>query len=102
MNIDGLSLSALDPYARSQVRTRPTILFFSPASQSVPAFLEYWVDGKGLTVVRVPDPAVVEEMVLRSLPSLIVIDAEGSGAAGLALCTRLKGDSYTAIVPLAA
>jgi GGDEF domain-containing protein len=52
--------------------------------------------------VPVTDPGVVEEMVLRSLPSLIVIDADGAEAAGLALCTRLKGDSYTAIVPLAA
>ncbi len=102
MSGDGLSLSALDPYARSQVRTRPTILFFSPASHTIPAFLDRWVEGKGLTVVRVPDPAVVEETVLRSLPTLIVIDTEGTGTAGLALCTRLKNDSYTAIIPLAA
>jgi len=44
----------------------------------------------------------VHELVLRSLPQLVVIDADGSGTVGLELCTRLKGDSYSAIVPLAA
>src|SRR5439155_18410232 len=34
------------------------------------------------------------------LPRLVVIDAEG-GPQGLELCTRLKADSYSAIVPLA-
>jgi GGDEF domain-containing protein len=84
------------------VRTRPTILFFSPAGRSAPDFLAHWVDGKGFTVLQVTDPAVIEEMVLRSLPKLVVIDADAPGPAGLALCARLKADSYSAIVPLAA
>jgi GGDEF domain-containing protein len=84
------------------VRTRPTILFFSPAGRSAPDFLAHWVDGKGFTVTHVTDPAVIEEMVLRSLPLLVVIDADAPGPAGLQLCTRLKSDSYSAIVPLAA
>jgi len=84
------------------LRTRPTILFFSPARRSVPAFLARWVEGKGLTIVPVPEAAAVEETVLRSLPSMVVIDADGGDPAGLELCARLKGDSYSAIVPLAA
>src|SRR5207253_10328355 len=100
-SIGGLSLGALDPYVRRQVRgTRPTILFFSPAGRTVPDFLTRWVNGKGLTIVPVPDPADVEQRVLRSLPQLVVIDADG-GPQGLGLCTRLKADSYSAIVPLA-
>jgi len=99
--IRGLSLGALDPYVRRQVRgTRPTILFFSAAGRTVPDFLARWVNGKGLTIVPVPDPADVEQRVLRSLPQLVVIDADG-GPQGLALCARLKADSYSAIVPLA-
>jgi len=86
---------------RRQVRgTRPTILFFSPAGRTVPDFLARWVDGKGLTIIAAPDSADVEQRVLRSLPQLVVIDADG-GPQGLALCTRLKADSYSAIVPLA-
>src|SRR3989449_3514725 len=49
------------PYVRRQVRgTRPTILFFSPAGRTVPDFLARWVNGKGLTIVPVPDAADVE------------------------------------------
>ena len=79
---------------------RPTILFFSPNGRSVPDFLTRWVDGRALTVVPLTDPGEVEQLVLRSLPRLVVIDAEG-GPQGLELCTRLKADSYSAIVPLA-
>ncbi len=84
------------------MRTRPTILFFSPADRPIPSFLECWVDSKKLTVVRVPTAAAVLERVLRSLPVLILIDADGPGDGGLELCARLKSDSYSAIVPLAA
>jgi len=84
------------------VRTRPTILFFSPAGRSAPDCVRQWADGKGLTIIPVPDPAALQEMVLRSLPQLVVIDADATGATGLELCARLKSDSYSAIVPLAA
>jgi diguanylate cyclase (GGDEF)-like protein len=78
------------------------MLFFSPADCPVPPVVARWVEGKGLTVVPVHDPGAAEELVLRSLPALVVIDADGSGATGLELCARLKSDSYSAIVPLAA
>jgi GGDEF domain-containing protein len=48
------------------------------------------------------DPTLIEQMVLRTLPSLILVDADGAGSEGLKLCGRLKSDPYTAIVPLAA
>jgi len=80
--------------------TRPTILFFSPAGRNVPDFLARWVAGRGLTVLPVPEAADVEQRVLRSLPALVVVDADG-GPLGLQLCARLKADSYSAIVPLA-
>ncbi len=78
------------------------MLFFSPADCPIPQAVARWVEGRGLTVVPVHEPAAAEELVLRSLPALVVIDADGSGAAGLELCARLKSDSYSAIVPLAA
>jgi diguanylate cyclase (GGDEF)-like protein len=84
------------------VRTRPTILFFSPVGRPVPDFVTRWAKSKGLTVVPVHDPALVEQMVLRALPSLVLVDVDATGAQGLELCARLKTDPYTAIVPLAA
>ncbi len=84
------------------MRSRQAILFFSPAGRAVPDFVTTWVNGKGLPVLTVPQAAVVEQRVLRALPTLVVIDADSAGAQGLELCARLKGDPYTAIVPLAA
>jgi len=34
------------------VRTRPTVLYYSPAGRSVPEFVTQWVDGTGLTVYQ--------------------------------------------------
>src|SRR5436305_12789541 len=77
-SIGGLSLGALDPYVRRQVRgTRPTILFFSAAGRTVPDFLACSVNGTGLTIVPVPAPADVEQRVLRSLQQLVARDAHG-------------------------
>jgi diguanylate cyclase (GGDEF)-like protein len=84
------------------VRTRPTILFFSPAQRSAPDVVTQWVNGRGLVVVPLVDAADVEQRVLRTLPQLVVIDGDGADATGLALCRRLKSDPYTAIVPLVA
>ena len=82
------------------MRTRPTVLYYSPAGRSVPEFVTQWVDGTGLTVVPLADAATVEEMVLRMLPSLVIVDADSAGGGGLELCVRLKADPYTGIVPL--
>ncbi len=84
------------------MRTRPTILFFSPAGRPVPDFVTRWVNGKGLTIIPLREPAEVEQRVLRSRPQLVVVDADGHEAQGIQLCSRLKADPYTAIVPLAA
>ena len=60
------------------------------------------MQGKGLTLVPVQDLTELEQMVLRALPSLVLVDADSTGAQGLAVCTRLKADPYTAIAPLVA
>jgi diguanylate cyclase (GGDEF)-like protein len=83
------------------VRSRQAILFFSPAGRSVPDFVTAWVNGKAMPVITIPQASGVEERVLRSLPTLIVVDAESAGDEGMELCSRLKSDPYMAIVPLA-
>ena len=82
--------------------TRQRIIVFSPAGRSVPDLVARWGEGRGWEVVVVEDPRRVEQMVLRTLPSLILVDADGTGSEGLDLCKGLKRDPYTAIVPLAA
>lgn len=56
----------------------------------------------GKQTVPVHDPVELEQMVLRALPSLVLVDADSTGAQGLEACRRLKVDPYTAIVPLVA
>lgn len=84
------------------MRTRPTILFFSAAGRSAPEFVARWMQGSGRTLVPVHDPIELEQMVLRALPSLVLVDADATGARGLELCRRLKTDPFTAIAPLVA
>ena len=83
------------------MRTRPTIIFFSPAARPLPPLVSAWVAGKGFPSVAVGDPAQIEAMALRTLPALVLVDGDGAAAAGRALCERLKADPYTAIVPVA-
>ena len=56
----------------------------------------------GKTLVPVHDPTELEQMVLRALPSLVLVDTDSTGAQGLELCRRLKMDPFTAIAPLVA
>ena len=60
------------------------------------------MQSNGKQAVPVHDPAELEQMVLRALPSLVLVDADSTGAQGLEACRRLKVDPYTAIVPLVA
>jgi diguanylate cyclase (GGDEF)-like protein len=83
------------------VRSREGILFFSPAGRSVPDFVTAGLNGRVMPVVTLQHAAAVQERVLRLPPTLVVVDADSAGDAGLELCAGLKGDAYTAIVPLA-
>jgi len=85
-----------------RLRTRPTILFFSAVGRPLPDFVERWMEKSGKQPIPVHDPVELEQMVLRALPSLVLVDADSTGSQGLDACRRLKVDPYTAIVPLVA
>lgn len=80
------------------MRTRPTVLFFSPAGRPVPELIGRWAEDKGFPLVTVGQAQELHAMVMRSLPELVVVD--GDCETSLALCRRLKSDAYTGIVPL--
>ena len=84
------------------MRTRPTIIFYSPVGRAIPDLVARWVNGRGFQVLACREAAAVEQIVLRSLPLLVLVDADAAGPEGLQLCERLKGDPYMAIVPVAA
>ncbi len=83
------------------MRTRPTVLYYSPAERPVPDLISAWVKEHPLPLLTLHEFEAVETQALRNPPALIIIDADGAGSDGLALCRSLKEDPYTAIVPVA-
>ena len=82
------------------MRTRPTILYFSPDAGSVPSLIRQWAESSAYPVVVLDDPADVEAIILRGAPCLLFIDADRMADEGLAMVRRLKADAFTAIVPV--
>jgi GGDEF domain-containing protein len=82
------------------VRTSPTVIYFSPSRRPASDLISAWVAQTQFPLRDFDDPQEVETAALRNAPALIIIDADGSGTAGVELCRALKLDSYTAIVPI--
>jgi GGDEF domain-containing protein len=83
------------------VRTRPTILFFSPDGCPVPTLVRQWAAAHAFPLLVFNQPDEVESIVLRGHPCLLFVDGNNSGTAGVGLVRRLKSDAFTAIVPVA-
>jgi GGDEF domain-containing protein len=82
------------------VRTRPTILFFSPDGCPVPALVRGWAAAHAFPLLVFSQPDEVESIVLRGHPCLLFVDGDNSGTVGVGLVRRLKSDAFTAIVPI--
>ncbi len=84
------------------MRTRPTILFFSPDGCPVPSLVRQWAGANAFPLLVFSQPDEVESIVLRGHPSLLFVDGNAAPADGVALVRRLKSDAFTAIVPVTA
>ena len=82
------------------MRTRPTILFFSPDGCPVPALVRQWAATHAFPLLVFSQPDEVESIVLRGHPCLLFVDGDSSAAVGEGLVRRLKSDAFTAIVPI--
>jgi GGDEF domain-containing protein len=82
------------------VRTRPTILFFSPEACPVPALVRQWAQANAFPLVVFDQATEVEAIVLRGHPCLLFVDGNRAQAEGVGLVRRLKLDAFTAIVPV--
>lgn len=83
------------------MRTRPTVIYFSPTDRPVPDLISAWMNGKAYPLIHLRNRSDAVAVALRSPPLLIVVDADAAGPEGPALCRALKDDPYTAIVPVA-
>jgi len=84
------------------VRTRPTILFFSPDGCPAPALVRQWAAVHSFPLLVFSEADEVESIVLRGHPCLLFVDGDNSGPDGVGLVRRLKSDAFTAIVPVTA
>ena len=82
------------------MRTRPTILYYSPDAHTVPDLVRQWADGKDIPVSVLRNPADVHAIVLRGFPALVFIEGDRAGPDAHALVRLLKNDAYTAITPV--
>lgn len=82
------------------MRTRPTILFFTPDGSAVPSLVRQWATGNDFPLLVFRDPGDVESIVLRGHPCLLFVDGDESGDVGVTLVRQLKSDAFTAIVPV--
>ncbi|MEO8199372.1 MAG: diguanylate cyclase [Gemmatimonadota bacterium] len=83
------------------MRTRPTILFYSPDARPVPPLVRQWADAKAFPLMVLDCADEVESIVLRGFPCILFVDAHRPDADGAELVRRLKTDAFTAIVPVA-
>ena len=77
----------------------PTAIFFAPDGTPVPQAVNGWLAAQRLATVALADEAQLMAMSLRGRPRIVVMDARGRPEPCLAACRRMKGDSYTGIVP---
>jgi diguanylate cyclase (GGDEF)-like protein len=77
----------------------PTAIYFAPDNKPLPEVLQSWLSAQGLAAVTIRDETELMALSLRGRPRVIAMDARTSPGPCLAACTRMKGDSYTGIVP---
>ena len=82
------------------MRTRPTILFFSPDGCPVPALVRQWAAANAFPLLVFSQRRRGRvDRTPRAIPASCSLTATG-GHDGLALVRRLKSDAFTAIVPV--
>jgi GGDEF domain-containing protein len=82
------------------VRTRPTILFFSPDGCPVPDLVGQWASATAFPLLAFSRRAEAEAIVLRGHPCLLIVDGTEAWGEAVGLVRHLKSDAFTAIVPV--
>lgn len=78
-----------------------TLLFFDGGRNEVSALLAEFAHAQGLEVVTVGAPVEVLERANRAFPACLVLDGRRDPGLCIEVCTRVKEDPFTAIVPVA-
>lgn len=75
-------------------------LIYAPDGQPLPDSIRGWLESRRVPTRRFTEPDDVMAVALRGRPRLVLLDARQHPVAALKMCTRLKLDSFTGIVPV--
>ncbi len=77
----------------------PHAIFFSPDDSPPSEDVRGWFAARGLPVIVSHDVSDLMSRALRGRPTVVLFDARTRREEALDACRRLKGDSYTGVVP---
>jgi GGDEF domain-containing protein len=77
----------------------PATIVFTPDGAPPPAGIAQWLGAEQGEAIVVQSANDLIALALRGRPRLVVFDARTRSAEALAACARLKGDSYSGVVP---
>ena len=78
-----------------------SVLFFDGGGTEVSPTLLRFSEGMGINPLPVSSTEAVLHRVNRALPAALLLDASRAPGSVLALCSRIKSDPFTAILPVA-
>lgn len=76
-----------------------TLVYFAAGKRTVPGLIRRFGDAHGLELIQVDGREEVLALLNRSFPACLVLDASEEPEASLELCSTIKADAFTAIVP---
>ncbi|HEX7050063.1 MAG TPA: diguanylate cyclase [Longimicrobiales bacterium] len=81
------------------MRFHRTVVFHSPRGRRVPTVVGTLARERGLEILALRRKGDIDALVNQYFPACIIMDGSG-GASCIRLCRALKGDPFTAIVPM--
>lgn len=80
---------------------KQTVIFYAPGDDPAPQAVVAFATEHGLSILRESDGGSVVQLLNRSFPACVLMDARLAGDGAIALVRALKQDPFTAIVPVA-
>ncbi len=77
-----------------------SIVYFGPGRDAPSDLIRVFAAERGLRYEQVDTPDGVHALLNRTFPACLVLEASGDPAPVLSLCSEVKGESFTAIVPV--
>ena len=77
-----------------------TLVYFGPGQAEPPDLIKRFSRDHALRFINAATAADVLSLMNRAFPACVVLDAAGDPAQALDVCASVKGDAFTAIVPV--